>query len=251
MTKVITQKGYPVQKPFETMDEVNAYFAAEKLTCLICGNEYVSLHVHLRNSHGIAADEYKEQYGIPWRRGLIANSLKEKQASIMNEQRAKGILPQAPPSSHIEKLVEASKHNRRPVQKAVRNAQKAHGLSTHGRTEKWGAKDFEEYLTRIKSGRTVTEVGKDKDMPCREVFDAYKRENSKFREKFEKIWDELPYSVQVRGQKLGARFKKEMVVLRQSGKSWPEIARILEVKESTPRNTWHRLKQSGKLEQYL
>ena len=65
-------------------------------------------------------------------------------------------------------------------------------------------------------------------------------------EKFEKIWDELPYSVQVRGQKLGKRFKKEVVALRQSGKSWPEIATMLGVKESTPRNTWHRLKKADK-----
>lgn len=251
MTKSVIRKGYPVKKPFETMEDVNAYFDAEKLTCLICGNEYHSLHVHLRNKHQIAADQYKERYGIPWRRGLISKSHKEKQATIMNEQRAKGILPQAPSSSHIEKLIEASKNNRRPVQQAVRNAQRNHGLATHGRTEKWGAKDFEVYLRRIKSGRTVTEVGKDQDMPCREVFDTYKREHPKFRQRFEKIWDGLPYSVQVRGQKLGQRFKKEMVTLRQSGKSWSEIARILGVKESTPRNTWHRLKQGGKLEQYL
>ncbi len=250
MKKIVPLQGYPVTRPFETMDEVNAYFASEKLTCLLCGREYLSLHMHLLHGHGVHAEDYKEQYSLPWNRGLIGKALKEKQARIMNKQREDGILPRQPSPAHMKKLAKASR-NRRPVQKPVRHAMRKHALDTHGRTEKWGAKDFEEYLRRVQSGRTVTEVGKDGDMPCREVFDAYKREHPDFGERFEHIWDNLPYPVQARGLRLGKRFKREVVTLRKAGKSWPEIASLLDVNESTPRNAWHRLKIKGKLDEYL
>lgn len=247
MNKKLPRKGNPVEVSFETMEEVDAYYDAEKLTCLMCGHAYVALHVHLRNSHAMTADEYKEKYGIPWRRGLISKAHKDKQVRIINEQRAKGILPPAPTSAHIRKLIEAARTNRRPLQKPVRKAMSDHALKTHGRTERWGEEDFEEYLLRIQSGRTITEVGRDEDMPCREVFDTYKRENPDFRKKLEAIWDSLPYAVQVRGLRLGQRFKKELAALRQAGKTWPEISKILGVKESTARNAWHRLKLGGEL----
>ena len=168
----------------------------------------------------------------------------------MNKQRKDGILPRQPSPAHMKKLAKASR-NRRPLQKPVRHAMRKHALDTHGRTEKWGAKDFEEYLKRVQSGRTVTEVGKDDDMPCREVFDVYKREHPDFGERFEHIWDNLPYPVQARGLRLGKRLKREVVTLRKAGKSWPEIASLLGVNESTPRNAWHRLKIKGKLDEYL
>ena len=176
--------GYPVKKKFQTMEEVNEYFDQEKLTCLLCGREYISLHAHTNNAHGVSAEQYKARYGIPWKRGLVAKSLKAKQAAIMNEQRAKGILPQQPSKEHIRQLSIAKKDHARPVQPAVRESMRQHALKTHGRSEKWGKKDFEEYLRRIKTGRTVTEVGKDKDMPCREVFDKYCRDNPAFDARF-------------------------------------------------------------------
>jgi Fic family protein len=125
-----------------------------------------------------------------------------------------------------------------------------HALKTHDRTDKWSAKDFEEYLKRIKTGRTITEVGRDEDMPCREVFDEYRRDNPDFAEKFEKIWDKLPFHVQVRGQRTGERFKKQVVKLRLKELRWPEIAQAMGVKESTVRNCWHRLKWDGLLANY-
>ncbi len=250
MKMIEPKKGYPVTRVFETMYEIDAYFDADKLICLKCGGEYISLHVHLRNSHGISAEDYKAEYGIPWRRGLIAKSHREKQSRIMNEQRAKGILPKCPPPSHMKQLVKARKENSKPIQKAVSNSISKKALKSHGRTEHWGEKDFEEFLRRIGEGRTITEVGKDKDMPCREVFDGYKRANPSFNQKFLEVWDNLPFDVQTRGQKLGPRFKKEVVALRREGNSWPEIAKKLGVKESTPRNTWHRLKIKGELDQY-
>jgi len=232
--------GFPRTKEFTRMEDVDAYLDGDKLTCLLCGREYISLHKHLILSHNLSADDYKEMFGLPWRRGLIARGLREKQRRIMNKQRKEGILPPAPSKTHIRKL-RKSIVNRRPLSEAVRDGRRQHALRTHGRTEKWGKKDFEEYLRRIESGRTLTEVGKDADMPCREVMDKQLRENPALKRKFEKIWDNLPFAVQVRGQKTGPRFKKTVLALRKKGHSWPEIGRIMGVKEGTVRNTWFRL----------
>lgn len=237
--------GFPWKGTFKDMEEVREYFDRDKLTCLFCGREYISLHKHLLFSHDVTPEVYKETFGLPWRRGLISRVLKEKQAKTMNRQRKQGILPHAPSAAHIRKL-RKSIVNRRPLVAAVREGQRQHALRTHGRTEKWGKKDFDEYLRRIRSGRTMTEVGRDEDMPCREVFDKQLRENPAFRRKFEKIWDRLPFEVQLRGQKTGPRFKNMVVMLRREGKTWPEVAGIMGVKAGTVSNTWHRLKRKRK-----
>ena len=242
---------FPWLGSFKTMEEVNEYFDQDTLTCLICGKECHSLHKHVAAAHGLPADEYKELYDIPWTRGLISSTLREKQAAIMNQQRADGIIPHSPSPEHLAKLCRVGIKNRRPITQAARNANSKHALSEHGRTERWGKKDCEEYLRRIKTGRTVTEVGKDPDMPCREVFDTYKRENPAFDQKFEKAWNALPFSLQARAQRTGERFRQRLVELRLQNFTWPHIARIMDVKEGTVRSGWHRLKHNGELEGYI
>jgi DNA-directed RNA polymerase specialized sigma24 family protein len=58
------------------------------------------------------------------------------------------------------------------------------------------------------------------------------------------------FDVQVRGQKTSRRFKKEVVKLRDEDHSWPEISKLMGVKEGTVRGTWFRLIQQDKLEKY-
>jgi len=250
MADIIVKRGYPITKPFETMDEVDDYFAEEKLTCLLCGGKYISLHAHLGGSHKITADKYREQYGIPWNRGLAAKSMRDKLSRIIKDQRKKGIIPHRPTPEHIEKMQAARKTNSRPMQNTVRDNISKKALKTHGRTERWGKNDIEEFLNRIKSGRTITEVGKDKDMPCREIFYKYIRDNPEFNQKFLSVWENVQFDVQIRGQKTGERFKRAIVKLRTEGKTWPEISKELNVKESTPKNIWHKLKINGELDQY-
>lgn len=216
---------------------------------MLCGKQFKSLHNHLRIVHGMQTDEYKEHFGIPWRRGLISEELRNRQALIMNQQRMDGILPNSPPKEHIAYIQERAKHRRKNVI-ATKNAQKAHGLKMHGRTDRWGRADYEEFLKRIATGRTITEVGKDKDMPCRELFDEHKREYPEFNKKFLEVWEALPFDIQVRGQKTSKRFKREVVKLRDEGHSWPEIGRLMGVKEGTPRSTWFRLKTKNELDKY-
>lgn len=248
---VPVKRGYPKKMTFKTLQEVNDYLECDRLVCLLCGHDFMALHKHIQLCHEMTADQYKELYGIPWRKGLVAKPLREKQARIINKQRKDGVLPQSPSKEHIAKLVRVAVPHRRPITDAARRHYSEHALRQHNRTEKWGRKDFEEYLRRIKSGRTITEAGKDMDMPCREVFGKYCAQNPDFAEKFEKAWNAVPFDVQVRGQKTGERLKRKVVELRSKGLSWPDIGRIMKIKGGTAQNTWFRLKNKGQLQRYL
>lgn len=198
----------------------------------------------------MSTDEYREEFGIPWRRTLISPTLRTKQAAIMNQQKAEGILPHAPSPEHIARLITAAQ-NRRVSPASVTDVWVRHALSTHGQTERLSHKDFEEFLRRVSTGRTITEVGRDPDMMRRETFDTYCRRNPDFMRKVEDVLDGLPPAVQVRGQRVGKSLKRFIVILRELHQmSWPEIGFMLDMVEGTPRNIYHRLKHAGKLEEF-
>lgn len=56
--------------PFETMEQVDAYLSGDKIQCLLCGERMQTLHKHLRHKHGVTSDDYRIQFGIPYKRGL-------------------------------------------------------------------------------------------------------------------------------------------------------------------------------------
>jgi hypothetical protein len=228
------------------MNDLETYFDRDEITCLICGNACVQLAAHIAPAHGISSDDYKERFGIPWSYGLAGKTFRQKASRRMKAMRRTGKLPQAPSADHIRKLIAASKRRRPPVD-ATRNDSRRKLLAVHGREEKWSPSDFAEYLRRIASGRTPAEVGRDKDMPGRDTFDRYVDGNPDFKKQYEKVWDRLPYSVQVRASKLGKQFQQDVVRLRRQDMTWAEIGAALGVTAAAARNTWHQLKKRGKL----
>lgn len=233
------------------MEEIDAYLDGDKVTCLVCGKSFVTLSPHINVAHQLTAEAYKQRYDIPWRRGLISRPLRERKAKMMKGYKEAGILPHAPSPEHIANLLRVCVKHRRPITQPARDTSGKRFLALHGKTERWSQKDFEEYLRRIKTGRTIKEVGKDPDMPCREVFDTYLRNNPAFAETFEREWNMLPFEVQVRAQRTGERFKHYIVELRLMGMTWPQIANFMNVKENTVRGCWHRLKHSESLDKYI
>jgi hypothetical protein len=67
--RVIRSKRTPV---FTTRREIERYFGGDTIECLICGRHFKRLHTHLAAKHGMAVDEYKRRFGLPWTRGLIS-----------------------------------------------------------------------------------------------------------------------------------------------------------------------------------
>ena len=64
----------PRMKPqvFKTRRDVARYFSGDTIECLICGRHFKRLQRHLAAKHGLSADDYKKQFGLPWTRGLTS-----------------------------------------------------------------------------------------------------------------------------------------------------------------------------------
>ncbi len=58
---------------FKTRKEVDAYLGGNTIKCLICGRRMQALNRHIRISHNVTADEYREMLGLPWSRGLCSS----------------------------------------------------------------------------------------------------------------------------------------------------------------------------------
>lgn len=229
---------------FSTMKELQAYFKGDKLTCLLCGKRYVQLVAHIGPAHGLSGDAYRERFGIPWTYGLAGKSFKQRSSRRMKALRRSGKLPRSPSRSHIRKLV-AAKSRRRPPAEAVRYDSQQKLLKLHGRKQKWAPQDFEEFLRRVALGRTPAEVGEDGDVPGAKWFHRHLKENASLGRRFRKVWDGLPYAVQVRAGKLGEKFKRDVVRLRRRDLTWGEIGSALGVSADAARCTWHRLKNAA------
>ena len=92
--------------------------------------------------------------------------------------------------------------------------------------------DYDEYLRRISTGRMISEVGKDTDMPQTDLFYIYMRQHQDYRKKFRDMWERLPYSVQARSKRMGKTFRRDIMKLLRAGKDTSDIAAILDVRES-------------------
>jgi len=57
---------------FKTRRDIARYFGGNTIECLICGRRFKRLHTHLAAKHGMAADDYKKRFGLPWTRGLTS-----------------------------------------------------------------------------------------------------------------------------------------------------------------------------------
>jgi predicted transcriptional regulator len=63
-----TQRMKP--QVFKTRRDVERYYSGDTIECLICGRHFKRLQRHLAAKHGLSADDYKKQFGLPWTRGL-------------------------------------------------------------------------------------------------------------------------------------------------------------------------------------
>ena len=59
---------YPWLGKFGTKTEIDDYLAGNKVQCLLCGKLFKALPQHLERTHEITADDFREQYGLPWKR---------------------------------------------------------------------------------------------------------------------------------------------------------------------------------------
>ena len=222
------------------MEEIRRYLDQPKLTCFLCGREYASLGAHLTRTHEMEADRYREMYGLPWSKSLAGKDWREVMGRSLKRTRARGKITRGPTPEHLRKMQRAARR-RRPMVEAARKALPAYPRNKRQKVTT-APEIMEEYLRRIGSGRTISEVGGDKDMPSLQSFYKHCSENPGFLRRFEAIWDRLPFAVQIRGHRTGPRFKKTVIALHRKGKTWAEIGRIVGVRASVARKSWQRWK---------
>lgn len=71
---------------FKSYEEIEEYLKGDKIKCLECGASYKMLGNHLLAKHGISADDYRTQYGIPHSFALYGKGSLEKMSTQMKER---------------------------------------------------------------------------------------------------------------------------------------------------------------------
>ena len=125
----------------------------------------------------------------------------------------------------------------------------------------WSDDDYKKFLRRLENGRSLSDVTRDTDIPPMSNIWWRCKRNKEFREKYEQVWNSLPYDVQRSSHKFGKNFTEEIAYLFSHGKKTCEIAEILAVSETTvrrhlrkskgeKRNPPKKLKRSWSVEDY-
>jgi len=108
--------GFPVERPFETPEELDEYFGGNKIVCLLCGKTYRTLGVHLKTIHGMEPDEYRKLYGIPWTYGLSCAETSILHAEDAKEKIATGVFE---PGKFLDRAATAKHRDRQPVRDVI------------------------------------------------------------------------------------------------------------------------------------
>lgn len=230
--------GFPWAGKFTTREEVGQYFGGDTIVCLLCGRALRRLGIHLPRIHGISEDEYRERYGLPWRRGLTSAESHASYSAAVNKRMDEGFREflgglRALPGARDK--IEEGARNQRPPPDFIRRELAGRCADMLGIEfeKEYTAEDADEFLRRIATGRTCSEVWADADMPKKTWWTAYCRQHPDYRARFKAIWDSLPFDVQARGQRMGKRFVTELRKLFDAGVSDHTAARILGVTAMT------------------
>jgi hypothetical protein len=212
--------GFPWRGMFHSKEEVEAYFANERIQCLLCGKWLGALGSgHLQHIHGISPDEYRERYGLPYSRGLTGQGTHQKLAEHARQALAAGTL-----SCHG--LAVKSTH---PARKCP--------SSMHPR--KWKQQHFEAILARMQEQqRTLHNVCQDKDLPGILAWKKFVTQHPEFAERVQQIYAAWPYAIQAQvRRKLSPQFTTDCRRLRAQGLTYQDIADTLGVGRDTVRNS--------------
>lgn len=81
--------------PFQALDDVEAYLAADQIECLECGRFFAFLPRHITRAHRIDAVAYRDKWAIPASRALAGLEYREKHAAKLRRMIADGTMTPA------------------------------------------------------------------------------------------------------------------------------------------------------------
>jgi hypothetical protein len=224
---------YPWLGKFGTKTEIDAYLAGNKVQCLLCGKLFKALPQHLERTHDLTADDYREQYGLPWKRGLCGVGTSEKLSKNMLERRNQGF--RAP----IEKTCKnTGRRNRRPDQPFLVKAKKDNIQRLIEKYRKYAAQDYRNVLKKmLKEKIGLNEACKDPKLPHFRAVSKYAKKNPDYRKELERTYEQLPYSVQAGAGRLPEKkFRADLLSMKRSNITVADMSRLLGVFRSLINN---------------
>jgi hypothetical protein len=235
---------FPWRGRFETKTEIDDYFAGDKVRCLLCGKQFKALSSHLGRVHDVTVDDYREQYGLPWQRGLCGAGTTEKMSKNMLNRRNNGFCP--PIEAAQKASIKAA--NRRPDQPFLVKAKAENLEPINEKNRKYCDQDFWNVLDKmLREKKGLNEACKDPKMPHIKSVSTYAQKNAEYRKELEKTYAKLPYSVQAgAGRLLEKRFREDLLSLKRSGITVADMSRLLGVSRSLIHN---RLKPKKSMNQ--
>jgi len=224
---------YPWCGKFRTKTEIDDYLAGNKVQCLICGKLFKALPQHLERTHDITADDYREQYGLPWRRGLCGVETSKKLSKNMLERQKNGFRP--PIETAWQKSVGATRRQDQPFFVKVKADNMKIGSE---KIKKYTEQDYKNVLTKmLREKKGLNEACKDTGMPDIRIVWKYVKKNADFRKELDRTYEQLPYSVQAGAGRLPEKkFREDLLSLKRSGITVADISRLLGVSRSLINN---------------
>jgi len=233
--------GFPWTGKFKTKTEVDKYFSGDRIQCLICGKWYKSLvPSHLR-IHNISENDYRERFGLPWRKGLCGCETIDKYRAKAEKMISEGKWDVFSGKTQKIAAEAAKKQRRKPPYQINESIKKAVGV--YGKTKPWQKKDFDKILHRMKTQkRILKDVYNDSDLPGYNAWRDWIRKHPKYKEVANKIHYSFPYHLQAKGTlPMSGQFSEECKKLAEKGWSQKRIGRHFGVAQMTVCNALKRL----------
>lgn len=245
LARRVVLAGYPLEKVFQTKEEIDNYFTGDTIVCLLCGKSYKALNAHLQ-VHGFNEVSYKEKYGLPYHRGLCGEATKKLHSINFKKLVAEGIIGK-PTEEQIKKMRENVKHQR--FQPFRRNVSIQNVMKTLDRPKKdlkfnrkkgiyeyWEYKDYEKIIElSLQENLHPFDLMKKyyREIPTQSQFRLKMKEFPELKKKYYECIDLLPFEEQAKHQQLGKRFISEIKRLKLLGYSNEKISHEIKVHEVT------------------
>ena len=234
--------GFPWKGKFTTRSEVVKYFSNDEgIQCLLCGRFLGTLNNHLQIVHGLSHEEYRERYGLPWRRGLVSQKLSRQLSTSLTKRIKNGSFkPKPDHKAAVNKILAGFRRKDQPYITGIKS-ENSRILSKQN--IKYRQKDFDNVLSVMRKQKiTLNEACNKFNLPGKGTVLRYAELNPKFRKKLIDTYHGLPYAVQARADMFSPQFYRELEKLKKKGLPATEIGKALGVSHKTVRR---RLKKSS------
>lgn len=233
--------GFPWKGKFATKDEIDQYFSnPDGIQCLFCGRFYGTLHNHLQIVHGISHEQYRDRYGLPWRKGLVSRNVSRGFSSRLKKRIKNGSFKPRPDNkAAVNKIRAGGRRKDQPYLTGIK-AEKAKGLSK--KNIKHSRKDYEKVLSvMLKHKIALREACMDESLPASSRVLSYAESNPEFRKKLIDTYYALPYDVQARADMFSPQFYEDLKKLKAKGLANTEIGSKLGLSYKTVKARLERI----------